>query len=97
MGDMVYARFIDQIVRRFARNKGIAYLHSDYFPTLRLRYLKDRRYGVWEVLHWDGWHRVGSYPELDCSTMLERLPWVVDQLRRGFAVDLSVSSLPGRR
>jgi hypothetical protein len=89
MGDTKYARFIDEIVRRFARDKSVGYLRSDHYPTLRLRYLKGRRRGVWDVLHRDGWHRVGNYPELDCSTMLECLPRVVEQLRRGFAVDPS--------
>jgi hypothetical protein len=89
MGDTVYARFIDEIVRRFARDKSVSYLRSDQYPTLRLRYSTDRRRGVWDVLHWDGWHRVGNYPDLDCSTMLECLPRVVAQLRRGFAVDPS--------
>jgi hypothetical protein len=89
MGDTKYARFIDEIARRFARKKSVGYLRSDHYPTLRLRYLKDRRRGVWDVLHTDGWHRVGNYPELDCSTMLACLPRVVEQLRRGFAVDPS--------
>jgi hypothetical protein len=94
MGDTKYALFIDEIARRFARKKSVGYLRSDHYPTLRLRYLKDRRRGVWDVLHTDGWHRVGNYPELDCSTMLVCLPRVVEQLRRGFAVDPSKPASP---
>jgi hypothetical protein len=91
-GDTKYARFIDEIARRFARNKSVGYLRSDQYPTLRLRYLKDRKRGAWDVLHWDGWHRVGNYPELDCATMLKCLPGVVDQLRRGFAPGVFVAA-----
>lgn len=86
MLDMKYARFDEVVIRRCARDKRIGYLHSDYYPTLRLRFSKNRKRGTWDVLHWDGWHRVGDYPELDCSTMLECLPRVVQQLRRGYTV-----------
>ena len=87
-----YARFADEVIAKVALDKQVGYLRSDLYPTLRLRYLKDRKRGVWDVLSRDGWQRVGNYPELDCSTMLELLPRVVDQLRRGFAVDVSASS-----
>jgi hypothetical protein len=89
MGDTKYARFIDEIARRFARDKSVSYLCSDQYPTLRLRYSRGRRRAAWEVLHNDSWHNVGNYPELDCSTMLECLPRVAEQLRRGFTVDPS--------
>lgn len=85
-----YARFADVVVARVALDKQVGYLRSDHYPTLRLRYLKDCKRGVWDVLSRNGWCRVGNYPELDCSTMLKLLPRVVDQLRRGFAVDLKV-------
>ena len=92
MGHTKYARFADDVVRRLARDKSVGYLRSDRYPTLRLRYLKDRKRGVWDVLHRDGWHRVGDYPELDCATMLECLPGVVNQLRWGFAADVFVAA-----
>jgi hypothetical protein len=90
MLDMKYARFDEAVIKRCAKDKRIGYLYSDKHPTLRLRFLNDRRrvfrLGVWEVLHRDEWHRVGDYPELDCATMLACLRRVVQQLRRGYTV-----------
>lgn len=96
MGDTKYARFIDEIVRRFARDKNVGYLRSDQYPALRLRYSADRKRATWDVLSWDGWHRVASYPALDCATMLECLPRVMGKLRHGFAV-ASVDLIPPSR
>ncbi|UVE19164.1 site-specific integrase [Pseudomonas sp. LS44] len=83
MGDTVYTRLSETMIGRLRRDTDASYLRDDHYPALRFRYRTVRTRGTWDVFQGGRWRKVGNYPELNCPTMLERLPRVIEQLKGG--------------
>lgn len=83
MGDTVYTRLSETMIGRLRRDEAASYLRDEHYPRLRFRYRTLRTRGTWDAYLGGRWCKVGNYPEWSCNTMLEHLPQVLEQLKRG--------------
>ncbi|WP_460151821.1 tyrosine-type recombinase/integrase [Pseudomonas sp. S2_B07] len=74
MSKTKYLQLSDVFIRDLGANSGFLDLRDSRYPTLRFRFLNDRKQGAWSVLHGGKWSKVASWPEMGCAAMFKRFP-----------------------
>lgn len=83
MSETKYVELTDALIGCLAADAKVLVLRDKRYPTLSFRYLNNRDFGTWSVLHGGKWAKSADFPATGCKSMFKRVPQAIAGLRSG--------------
>ena len=72
----------DTLIKTSLADKAITAIRDTLMPLLKVKFFKSRLKASWCLLHKNGWHKVGEWPEVKASVIRAKLPELLTDLRQ---------------